>query len=144
MHSRALLSLMVEMDNGRCMDSALRKTIEAEISAYAQVLSFIICHVLNAHIIVRPFCPLMTTPNLSRLVYRILLLPNDTRPEAASILANPLYRYRTSPTGRGLFGTTHSLASGSASHMFHPELVPLLCYVLVTSISSAHRRSPKL
>jgi len=39
MHSRALLNLMVEMDNGRCMDSALRKTIEAEISAYAQVLS---------------------------------------------------------------------------------------------------------
>jgi mediator of RNA polymerase II transcription subunit 12, fungi type len=37
MHSRALLSLMVEMDNGRCMDPALRKTIEAEISAFAQV-----------------------------------------------------------------------------------------------------------
>ncbi|KAI0068850.1 hypothetical protein BV25DRAFT_1904185 [Artomyces pyxidatus] len=78
--SRVLLNLVIEMDSGRYLDITARKAIEAEISGYALALR-----------------PADSSPEaVPTHLQEILLLPNDPRPEAGSMLANSLwYRYRT-------------------------------------------------
>ncbi|KAI0309797.1 hypothetical protein OF83DRAFT_1179208 [Amylostereum chailletii] len=81
-HSRALLTLLVEIDANRYLDPAARKGVDNDISLYAQALR-----------------PADANPETVPMhIQEILILPNDARPGAASMLANSLwYRYRTAP-----------------------------------------------
>ncbi|KAI0045300.1 hypothetical protein FA95DRAFT_1495630 [Auriscalpium vulgare] len=81
-HSRALLDLLMEMDGGRHLEAAARRTLETEIANFALALR-----------------PADSDPEVVPThLQEILLLPNDPRPDAASMLANSLwYRYRAAP-----------------------------------------------
>jgi mediator of RNA polymerase II transcription subunit 12 len=80
--TRSLLTLLVEMDHCRQLDSTARTQVENDIAAFTHALA-----PRTDHPEVAP--PLMT---------EILLLVQDSKPDAPSILANSLwYKYRTSP-----------------------------------------------
>ncbi|THH13392.1 hypothetical protein EW146_g6819 [Bondarzewia mesenterica] len=82
LHSRALLTLMLDVDNGRHLDPNSRKLVESEMTSYAQAL-----RAADGN-------PETVPTHLQE----ILLLPNDPRPGTAQMLANNLwYRYRTAP-----------------------------------------------
>ncbi|KAI9448864.1 hypothetical protein BJY52DRAFT_1309908 [Lactarius psammicola] len=81
-HCQALLELLLEMDAGRYLEHSARKSVEVEITNFAQAL--------------RPSggeaepCP--------KKLPEILLLSNDPRPDAAYMLANSLwFHYHKSP-----------------------------------------------
>ncbi|TDL22582.1 hypothetical protein BD410DRAFT_821184 [Rickenella mellea] len=79
--SRALLSLLTELDGGRHLDDASRQQITSDISHYAQAL----CPTDDHSEAVPPVLP------------EILLLAQDPNDDAASMLANALwYKYRAS------------------------------------------------
>ncbi|KDQ49550.1 hypothetical protein JAAARDRAFT_42784 [Jaapia argillacea MUCL 33604] len=80
--TRALMTLLIEMDNGRHLDQASRDHVVGDLTAFAHALF----PGTNAPEVVPPVLP------------EILLLAEDPSPDAPSLLANSLwYKYRTSP-----------------------------------------------
>ncbi|KAG2121417.1 hypothetical protein BD769DRAFT_1629455 [Suillus cothurnatus] len=79
--ARSLLTLITEMDHGRQLDATAKTQVENEIAAFTNALA-----------------PKTDHPETVPLVMpEILLLAEDSKPDAPSILANSLwYRYRTS------------------------------------------------
>lgn len=79
--TRSLLTLLVEIDDGRQLDSAARTQVENDIAAFTHALA-----------------PRTDHPEIAPSVMpEILLLAEDPKPDAPSILANSLwYKYRTS------------------------------------------------
>ncbi|KAG8221691.1 hypothetical protein J3R82DRAFT_1977 [Butyriboletus roseoflavus] len=81
MQVKSLLALLVEMDGGRHLDESARALVAADISSFA--------HALAPETAMGDTVPLVLP--------EILLLAEDSKPDAPSILANSLwYKYRTS------------------------------------------------
>ena len=80
--TRSLLTLLVEMDDGRQLDSTARTQIEDDVATFTHALA-----------------PRADHPEIAPSVMpEILLLAKDPKPDAPTILANSLwYKYRTSP-----------------------------------------------
>ncbi|OBZ68162.1 Mediator of RNA polymerase II transcription subunit 12 [Grifola frondosa] len=78
--SRALLTLLVEIDNDRYLEPGSREHIQTDISTYTHALS-----------------PINDNPDtVPQVLPEILLLATDPNPEAPSLLANALwYKYLT-------------------------------------------------
>ncbi|KIK91304.1 hypothetical protein PAXRUDRAFT_830959 [Paxillus rubicundulus Ve08.2h10] len=82
MQVRFLLALLVEMDAGRHLDEAARTLVAADISSFAHALA---PDTTNADMV-------------PQVLPEILLLAEDPKRDAPSILANSLwYKYRTAP-----------------------------------------------
>lgn len=79
--TRSLLTLLIEMDDGRQLDATARTQVENDIASFTQALA-----------------PKTDHPEVVPAVMpEILLLAEDSKPDAPTILANSLwYRYRTS------------------------------------------------
>ncbi|KAG1807752.1 hypothetical protein EV424DRAFT_1543731 [Suillus variegatus] len=79
--TRSLLTLIIEMDNGRQLDATAKTQVDNDIAAFTHALA-----------------PKTEHPEaVPSVMPEILLLAEDSKPDAPSILANSLwYRYRTS------------------------------------------------
>jgi mediator of RNA polymerase II transcription subunit 12 len=93
-HCRALLAFLLEVDAGRYLESSARKNVEMEIASYAQASGYFSqpSERCFTQLVLKALRPSGSeTEPCPKKIPEILLLSNNTRPDAAYILANNLW-----------------------------------------------------